>query len=811
MAARAVAVGALLLSMMVGTPAMGQPDETPDPIAAILDFVQAPDNQEWVAQFTTTPEEGVSVFADPPGDFEHSTGRPPGFTPEQLDIREAYVGRYVGVTDRIFTPSDDSGIWQVGPNQLGPSPLGNFSDPLFVYTTDSGPHDGTQYADGAWLFRFELAGMPQPMPAGRCEFVVWIDDAGIDRSFENHPSFPGDPAGGSNLAFGLGYNPENAEGLTGTFTLRLTQEAFFDVDPEVDVRAAVLGDQVDLLVPMGAIDSPAGINFYTFCAEKGFSFDPETSGADQTGMLPINEDGLATYEIALQSVATTTSSTTTTTAATTTTTPTTTGPPTTAAETATTQSTAAPVTTGGDGFPWGLVLLGGGLILALVGWLLYRKGGDPCGELLKAWQAAQADCDRLRQEAADAREKCDDAIADLDDLEEERKELCQLWPPACWDEGDGGWIEDDRGNRITQRDLHMRRMALGQVWDDYRAGKISAQEVEAKWREADTPRFREEMREKDVEARGDLAQLDAVIGKAKAKKDEACGAVAKAEAAADAACTKAGAARQAYEKCVGKAMTPPAPAGGKTGGGEGGEAGTPGPSGPATTTEDAGDQGPCQEGSTRNQRVIDRIDEDLQISYTCVYRPQGMHGAQDGSELAADLNDLANTLGFVGTLLGAGGAGSSLKQGNTWAAAGQTGATGFSAGTNIPVPTSLPEAVTAGLQGVAWLGSVVASAADRWASQNDLVDWTRGSIYRHVTLEWVEIEVCHGGEWKCVRELHATWGAPFGRPRARTERDLLWGEIRRRADRWERIQRNRIRTAAAKVKAFEDKYQAGPC
>ena len=84
--------------------------------------------------------------------------------------------------------------------------------------------------------------------------------------------------------------------------------------------------------------------------------------------------------------------------------------------------------------------------------LLYVKK-DPCKELYEAWLAAKKACDEAQAEADSAAEDCIDAEFELEDLEDERKELCKAWPPACWSTEEGGSIEDDQGNRITSRDV----------------------------------------------------------------------------------------------------------------------------------------------------------------------------------------------------------------------------------------------------------------------------------------------------------------------------------------------------------------------
>ena len=105
---------------------------------------------------------------------------------------------------------------------------------ITTFTGDT-PHDGSQYDNGAYLFGFDLRGEPPVIVPGRCEYVVWIWDRSFDDVFANHPSFPLDPAGGTNLAFGLGINAEG-EGQSSTFALELNSSGFYDTNPAADTR-----------------------------------------------------------------------------------------------------------------------------------------------------------------------------------------------------------------------------------------------------------------------------------------------------------------------------------------------------------------------------------------------------------------------------------------------------------------------------------------------------------------------------------------------------------------------------------------------
>jgi hypothetical protein len=225
----------------------------------------------------------------------------------------------------------------------------------------------------------------------------------------------------------------------------------------------------------------------------------------------------------------------------------------------------------GGGWGWAIPFFGG-LIVLIGGVIVYRAPGAPCREEFAAWMAAQSACDAAAQRVAAARAACDEANRAVDDLRQERDDVCDEWPPACWGSDDGGWIEEAGrpDTRITQRDLHMRRMALGELWDRYQSGELSAEEVEDAWRNADTAEFREDMRAKDVAAKAKLERLDAQLSEAEAAAAEACAEATSAEAEAASACAAAAAAKAAYDACMGAATPtpPPPPTGGDDGGGE---------------------------------------------------------------------------------------------------------------------------------------------------------------------------------------------------------------------------------------------------
>lgn len=525
---------ALLLTLpmvLLAAPVLAA-DHRDNPLEPIFDFFNSAQDQVFVAKIVKEPVETRGSTTDPEGDFEHPTGQTPGYTPDHIDI----LGTRTLVFDpgalELFTPTGD-GFWaETGPNYVESAN----GDPFHTFTGDIA-HDGSQYNGGTFLFGFTVAAPPPVEVEGRCEYVVWINDVSRGPTFVHHPNFPGDPASGTNIAFGLGINPEGQE-ISSNFTLELSKTGGFAPNPETDIRSFISDDYVGITVPRGAIGQLAGVNFYTFCAASGFGFNADESGADQTGLIEMTEEDLGIMEV----VATPAVAETTTTLQLSTTTITAGEPGPTTAET-------EEPTLEGRAFPWWLVLLGALGLGILAYWLLAMRG-DPCKELARVWQDAEKACADAEGDADNAGTVCEEAQLELEGLEDDRKKICREWPPVCWETDDGGWVEDDRGHRITAREVHMRKMALGEIWSDYRAGKLSATQVEAKWKERDTPEFREEITETDRAFKDSLESVDAKIAIAREFADEACKRSTEARRRAEETCADTVRAKGAYEDCI---------------------------------------------------------------------------------------------------------------------------------------------------------------------------------------------------------------------------------------------------------------------
>lgn len=528
----------LLPAILMTTPAWGQEAAPPEPLDGLLDVFEAPEGAEFVPTFARQPIDGVTAIDDPIGDFVHATGLEPGFTPDHIDITGVRAVVFDPGPIDLFTSTEDSQIWAArGFLEIDLAD----HEPFATYTGEQ-IHDGSQYENGAYLFEFTLAGTPPFQPPGRCEYVVWINDSQRGETFVNNPSFPLDPAAGTNLAVGLGLNPVEGPGTQSGFALELNESGGFAPIFEADVRAFVTPGHVGVTVPADLIGELAGANFYTFCVNEGIDFEPGVSGADQTGFVEMTTADFGAVRIETREVPAPPTTTTTTATTTTTTVP-----------TPTTTSLAADL----DGtterederLPWWILVTTGGIGIALAGWWLYRRDTDPCAELAEVWADALRDCEKAGEAADEATALLEEAEREVERLETERSELCKTWPPACWDSEEGESMEDGRGHRMTQRDIHMRKVALGQVWADYKTGRLSATEVEEQWRRMDTPEFREDMRQADLKYKALLDQKESEIERAVRRVEEARSRSITARQRAGEACTAAEEAKVAYQKC----------------------------------------------------------------------------------------------------------------------------------------------------------------------------------------------------------------------------------------------------------------------
>lgn len=508
----------------------GSAQESPGPLDPVLDHLANSETEELVASFITGPVEEKSHLIDLPGDFEHSTGLDPGYTPDHVDILETWAIALDAGTDVLLGPTSAGGMW--GPTGHLHVETRSYPDGFDTFTGEIG-HDGSQLREGALLFGLSLADTPPIEANGRCEYAVWVNDLSRGPTFVNHPSFPGDPATGSNLVFGLVLNPED-DGVDSTFTLTLDPATGFTPDLEWDIRSFITTDYVAILAPRSIIGELGGINFYSFCSEEGTSIEAANTGADQTGLTELMWDDLAVMTVESQPLPNTT----TTTRAATTTEP----------ESTNTTSLGETGLDSSNGLAWLLIPIVA-VAVAAVAWLVMRRR-DPCRELASRLAAAKREHDAALVTAEKAEDTCMEAEFELDDLEEQRAALCRAWPPACWESIEGDWIEDETGVRISGRDRHLRRVALGELWAKYEADRVDKATVDARWDEIDTPAFRDEMKETDQAFIDLIEQIDSNIVVANHAYEEMCQKAKDARARADGTSAIVEQARSAYEACV---------------------------------------------------------------------------------------------------------------------------------------------------------------------------------------------------------------------------------------------------------------------
>lgn len=780
----------LCLVAVSGPAVIAQEDDVPNPIEVVVDALEAPEGKELATRLLRV---GSGPLADPIVDFEHPTGQPPGLTPGHLDLTEAWGFELDTGAVEVFSSTSAGPLWaRTGRLEVEPP---NF--PPFHTFTGSQTQDGSQYEGGALLFGFMLVDTPPVDAPGRCEYVIWVDDLARGATFVNDPAFPGDPAAGTNVAFGLGPGPEGEPGLHSTFALELQENGSFAQTPEMDVRGFVTPQYVGITVPRAQIGELGGVNFYTFCAEEGAGFEPENSGADQTGLVEISFDDLGAVAIEERDipVETTTS---------TSRAPATTLPSTTEVESGV---EAGPATTGasGEGSPWWFALIGGGLALVAAGWWLYKREPDPCEELAKAREVARTRCEQAQEEANEAEDVCEQTRVELEELETELRQICRAWPPACWSSDEGDWVEDRHGNRITSRDIHMRRVALGEVWADYKAGKLTAIEVESKWREMDTPGFREEIRHTDEEFKKLLEEIDADLEDARSRLGEACRRAHEARARADEACQAADYARRQHEDCMMNTVAS------------------------TTTSEKVDEPGGDTALTRKHERSGEPAKTRVFVDFTMSIGASTEMGVAKGRELAIGLNDLATELEFESALADARTAGLHMGGDLTGYSPGKyvvagsgvmkggIEATAFAGGSTATPATTPLKGDVEGLESLARVGGVIAGKVGEWMAAAQTLSVGLTMLYQSITAVPYTLWEHRGEEgWTCLEEV---WEIEISQVRATPGKDralTVDSDVRRREFR--RLIRGLGEQAAAAVKRDAEELvrwrvdrEPGPC
>ena len=489
---RLAVIATVALVALVSSPALAQ--ELTDPLQPLIAHLSARADADLETELVREPTGGASV-TDPANDFEHITGEPPRFTPNYIDIRLANLFELDPGPVALFEPTNNSQVF-------GPTGSREIHPPghpaLFTYTTTL-PKDGAQYQDGALLFQVSLQEPPPAEPEGSCDFTVWVHDSSRGGEFQNLAEFPLDPATGSNLAFGLRLAPAGS-GISRAFALALDDSGEFQ-PAGTDVRAFLVDKTLGVMVPRQAVGDLAAVNYYAVCSVEDSNFEPATSGADQTGAVPtgLAEAGVvAILETPVTATPTVVSTTTT--------------------SRPTTTVTSELVAEAGTGVSLWAPAAAATVLLGTVGYWAWARRRNPEERALAAWRKAEATLAATENQTEPLLIACLETRAILDELEHERADLCRVWPPVCLEE------EENDGAGLSSRDQHFRRMALGELWADYKGGKIGAEEVETRWREVNTPEFRTRMRDSDEAYAETLRQLDVEIAEARATVDTTCAA-----------------------------------------------------------------------------------------------------------------------------------------------------------------------------------------------------------------------------------------------------------------------------------------------
>jgi hypothetical protein len=404
---------------------------------------------------------------------------------------------------------------------------------------------------------------------------------------------------------------------------------------------------------------------------------------------------------------TTTASTTTTTAPTTTTT---TAPTTTATSTPTT-TTAAPDIEGGTSLlPWLFIALGG--LLAVIGLFLLAKRS--CDALYRLWQAAQRRYETSMEELTKSQAWLEEKRAERQRIQEELERMRHSVGMGSIIDGGATYQLLPGEGLVTDEGMAAIIKTTGAQFDSIQQSVQMGEDMVNEWR---------------------------------LKTEEAA---AETESA-----------RKGYDDCIGAASpkasgtaTPTTATGATTTTGGGVVV--------STTTTQRG----CPQGDRRAVPLADAKTFRVIRAFRIETEAQGEAMVGDaGQQLAADLKELGAELGFLGSLLGAHGAGKrvgeSLVQTGSAANLVRGGVEGYLAakgnlGTDsfsVPVPTSPQEVVVGVLQLIAQLAGTVATKANEWMDRRSFVSYRLVQEHQMVSVRPYKIEECDGQTYQCVETI----------------------------------------------------------
>lgn len=455
----------------------------------------------------------------------------------------------------------------------------------------------------------------------------------------------------------------------------------------------------------------------------------------------------------------------------------------------------------------------------------------PCDRIRRAYEAAKAEADAKRaeaeraeteaneaeQDATDARNDANEAGQDAEDArnDRDRAERDRDRPPPNEDDT---WIEDsETGERITSRDLRLRREAAGEAWDRYRddPSQESAEQTEQDWEDLDEPGARDQRREADDmdqaakqkkledaeqalnDAEREMNEANEAADKAEQEARDARDAADKADQEADDAEARAAEWKRALDECLGLKDGPATEWGG-----------------PMGTGEDC-DGGCFPEGNVE-RRVIDTFSERVLINYWVSVMPEGAEGVHEGQRISGELAWYRDMFATGSAAISVGGAikGTvSRGVGDAVQAGVSGGATVAGEKLGIDIPTSIFQVPVVALEGAAAVGSSIIGAFSRWIQNNHVsfrAEW--GYVSQQCDLTWVEIWKCENGVMRCEERILEVNMADAVIGGAQHSQDYTPADdVQRDVEGRTRTVANRVRTSSQKLVDFMQKHTVGPC
>jgi hypothetical protein len=233
------------------------------------------------------------VVADPQGDFQHSLGFEPGFTPGHLDMRQI-------VKTGVIHPTDDTMAFFADGANGGPWCNRNrFGTNMRMFSACPPGYDGKgeAFSEGALVVGVSLADRIPTRPPARHEYVVWTLRPEAGEVFQESPIFPNDPARGTNGAIGVVFVP--GQGWR-PFALVLTDQGSFE-PADTNTVVAIYESQIILFIPLSEIEGVRSVRYYSFGLRQGNNpLNQQDSGGDETDLIPLRLGALPVANLSLE-------------------------------------------------------------------------------------------------------------------------------------------------------------------------------------------------------------------------------------------------------------------------------------------------------------------------------------------------------------------------------------------------------------------------------------------------------------------------------------------------------------------------------